>query len=105
MNLFSKKIAVASILAISSISLMSFNQKSEDYGQSVKVSVVAEVSGQRNAPALTGYLVRTLVRAAGQAARLLTPELEVPLQTLFGFKEDNSSVSKSKQQKLHNLDK
>jgi hypothetical protein len=109
MNLFSKKIAMFCACAFGATFLMSFNQKSDDYGQSIQVYSNAPVSGKVEAPAITG-LVRAAVgitRVAVRTATHLTPEVEQMTYTIFGVQvPDNSNGNiELKNEKLYNLDK
>ena len=91
MNLFTKKNGLASILAVSSISLMSLSHKSEDYGQSAKVDS-------------TTSFIQDYKKVN------ITCELEVPLITTntdltIGGKDLSRSNTVAKEQSLYNLDK
>lgn len=107
MNLFSKKIATFSLLAVGATSLMSFDQKSEDYGQSVQVYSRNELTEQVDDYAITG-IVRAAVgftRMAVRTATHLTPEVEQMTYTIFGVANSDISNSELKNEKLYNLDK
>ncbi|WP_396147936.1 hypothetical protein [Flavobacterium sp.] len=107
MNLFSKKIAMFSVCAFGATFLMSFDQKSDDYGQSVQIYSNAQVNGKIEAPAITG-LVRAAVgftRVAVRTATHLTPEVEQMTYTIFGVADNGNGNVELKNEKLYNLDK
>lgn len=106
MNLFSKKIAMFSAFAFGATFLMSFEQNSNDYGQSVQVSSTTELVDAGEDVAITG-LVRAavgLTRLAVRAVSHITPEVEQMTYTIMGVANSNTTVAELKNEKLHNLD-
>lgn len=107
MNLFSKKIAMLSVFACGATFLMSFDQKTEDYGQSVKIYSNEVITGKVEAPAITG-IVRAAVaitKVAVQTATHLTPEVEQMTYTILGVTNSDATNAELKNEKLYNLDK
>lgn len=108
MNLFSKKIAMGTLLMLSATFMMSFDQKSEDYGQSIKVYSNNQINTDEQKTAITAA-----VRAAAQftvgvtrnAVRHLTPEMDQMSAYLFGVVNNEMTTVEMKNEKLYNLDK
>jgi len=107
MNLFSKKIAMGSLLALSASFMMSFDQKSDDYGQSVQVYSNVQNLESGEDVAVTG-LVRAAARytvvATRNAIQHLTPELNQISWTVFAIQNENENTFALKNEKLNNLD-
>lgn len=107
MNLFSKKIAMFSVFVFGATFLMSFDQKSEDYGQSVQINSNSQIGKIGDEVAITG-LVRLVVgvtKAAARTATHLTPEVEQMTATIFGVGNSDNTNAELKNEKLYNLDK
>jgi hypothetical protein len=105
MNLFCKKTAMFTAFAFGATFLMSFEQNSNDYGQSVQVYSTTQTIKAGDKVAITG-LVRALVgvtRAAVRTATHLTPEIEQMTPTMGVTNSDVSDVE-LKNEKLYNLD-
>ena len=82
---------------------MSFDQKSEDYGQSVQVYSTTQVNDAGKDVAITG-LVRAAVgftRMAIRTATHLTPEVEQMTYTIFGVAENGNGNVELKNEKLY----
>lgn len=107
MNLFSRKVAMFSLCAFGATFLMSFDQKSDDYGQSIQVYSSNQASAKVDDVAITG-LVRAAVgftRMAVRTATHLTPEVEQMTYTIFGVANSEITNAELKNEKLYNLDK
>ncbi|MEM0542918.1 hypothetical protein WFZ85_09825 [Flavobacterium sp. j3] len=107
MNLFSKKIAMFSLFAFGATFLMSFDQKSDDYGQAIQVYSSNQTHAKGGDVGITG-LVRAAVgftRIVVRTATHLTPEVEQMTYTIFGVANSDISNEELKKEKLYNLDK
>ncbi len=94
MNLFSKKIAMLTIFAMSATFLMSFNQKDSDYGKANLVANTQFKTGQKTVAAIPGTV--KLLYLAYQGIR----------QVLNGAKTEsirNLNVENQIQSKLQEL--
>jgi hypothetical protein len=109
MKLFSKKIAMLSLFAFGATFLMSFDQKSDNYGNSVQVYSTNSNASIDDGTAEIAGMVRAAVRGAvfltKMAYRAVTPTTP-ELNTFFMEGGNNNiTISELKNEKLYNLDK
>lgn len=100
MNLFSKKIAMLTIFAMSATFLMSFEQKDADYG---KATLVYDLNTEQADPQKVA--ISAWVRMAVRAVSHYTPEIEQMTYAVMGVKSDElPNDDNLKTEKLENLE-